>query len=356
MADTFSPLTRAEMRRVIAGQGCASRIPVLLHPWLSPRSFPDEASRSFVQDLLDTYPCDAQIIYWRNIEIYDAPPDDPTYCWIKTPPQAGTTSQALDNQTPLADWAQLDEVLAAFPSASYPNLFPQAPAPDGRYRIAHWWYTLFERHWSLRGMTNALQDYYTNPDEVHRLFAALTGLYKQIIIRAADELGADGIYVTDDLGTQTRTFFSPKIFDTFYAPYYREIVATAHRLGMHFWLHTCGNIELFLPRFIELGIDVIHPIQKYAMDEQNIAARFGGQIAFWTGFDVQHTIPFGTPEDVRSEVRHLLDTYYRPDGRLLFTAGNGITPDTPLASLSALFDEVFTYGTEIVRKAAPPAG
>ena len=346
----FSPLTRAEMRRVVAGQGCASRVPVLLHLWISPKAFADEASVSFVQGLLDTYPCDAQIIPWRNIEIYAAPPDDPTYCWIKTPPPENYETLALDNRSPLADWSQLDEVLAAFPSAASPSLFPQVPPPDGRYRIAHWWYTLFERHWSLRGMSQALLDYYTNPDEVHRLFAALTGLYKGIITRAASELDADAIYVTDDLGTQARTFFSPKIFDTFYAPYYGEIIDTAHRLGMHFWLHTCGNIELFLPRFIEMGVDVIHPIQKYAMDEQKIAARFGGQIAFWTGFDVQHTIPFGTPDEVRREVRHLLDTYYRPDGRLLFTAGNGITGDTPLASLSVLFEEAFTYGTEIVRR------
>jgi uroporphyrinogen decarboxylase len=350
VTELYAPLLRLDMHRVIAGQGSARRIPVLLHPWVYPNSFPVGADRDFVQGLLDSYPCDAQIIPWRNIEIYQAPDEDPSYCWVKRLPEEAILSRAHDAQTPLADWSQLNELLADFPRADSPCLFPHNPTEDGRYRIGHWWYTLFERHWSLRGMTNALTDYYTHPEEVHRLFRALTNLYKGIITRAHEELAADAIYVTDDLGTQTRTFFSGKLFDTFYAPYYRELVDTAHSLGMHFWLHTCGNIEGFLPRFIALGIDVLHPIQKYTMDERKIAASYGGQIAFWAGFDVQQTIPFGTPDEVRAEVRHLYDTFHRPDGRLLFTAGNGITPDTPLASLEALFDEAFTYGAEIVNR------
>jgi uroporphyrinogen decarboxylase len=348
MALCYPPLLAPDLRRVIDGQGTASRIPVLLHPWISAQSFETDTARCFVQDLLDDYSCDAQIIYWKNIEIYQAPQDDPSYCWIKGEAPSQVASQALDAQAPLADWSQLDGFLADFPSPDYPHIFPLNPPPDGRYRLAHWWYTLFERHWSLRGMSNALMDYYTNPVEVHRLYRALTDFYKRMIVRAYEELGADGVYCTDDLGAQTRPFFSLKIFDTFFAPYYRELVETAHRLGMHFWLHTCGNVEQLLSSLIELGVDVLHPVQKYAMDERKIAVVYGGQIAFWVGFDVQQTIPFGTSEDVRREVRHLLDTFYRPDGRLLFTMGNGVTGDTPLASLQALFEEAFSYGTGIV--------
>jgi uroporphyrinogen-III decarboxylase len=113
---------------------------------------------------------------------------------------------------------------------------------------------------------------------------------------------------------------------------------------MHAWLHSCGNIEKLLPRFIEMGLDVIHPIQKYAMDETAVIHAYGGKIAFWAGFDVQRIIPYGTPDEVRREVRHLMDTYARPDGRFLLTAGNGITPDTPLESLCALFEESHAYG------------
>lgn len=93
-----------------------------------------------------------------------------------------------------------------------------------------------------------------------------------------------------------------------------------------------------------MGLDVIHPIQKYAMDEAVVAREFGDRISIWAGFDVQRIIPYGTPDDVRREVRHLMDTYARPDGRFLLTAGNGITPDTPIASLRALYEEAYRYG------------
>jgi len=97
-------------------------------------------------------------------------------------------------------------------------------------------------------------------------------------------------------------------------------------------------------------VDVLHPIQKYTMNEAHIAKTYGDKITIWAGFDVQKTIPFGTPEEVRSEVRFLIDTYLRPDGRFMLTFGNGITPDTPLESLSAVYDEAFGYGAEKVKR------
>ena len=130
-------------------------------------------------------------------------------------------------------------------------------------------------------------------------------------------------------------------------PYYKELIDHAHSLGMHFWLHTCGNVEMFIPEFIEIGLDVIHPIQKYTMDERQIAEKYGDKICIWAGFDVQRTIPFGTPDDVREEVRRMIDTYYRPEGRLIVAAGNAFTTDTPLASFEALMDETVKYGAEI---------
>ena len=76
-------------------------------------------------------------------------------------------------------------------------------------------------------------------------------------------------------------------------------------MGCHFWLHTCGNIELYLPDFIEIGLDVIHPIQKNTMDEKKIAKEYGGKICIWCGIDVQYLFAFGTPKEVREEVRSI---------------------------------------------------
>lgn len=337
------PLTRDDVRSVVEGRGSASRIPVLLHQWTYPQAFGERAAQ--VQAICDSFPQDAQIIAYQPPDIYVGPADDSEYRWVDyDKPAAADARHGLDEQAAIDDWSRLDGIIAHFPNPDYPGLFTSHPAPDGRYRIAHWWYGLFERHWSLRGMTNAMMDFYTNPDEVHRLYRAYTDFFLRFIERAQQELQADAIYWTDDLGTQSDVFFSPEIFDTFYRPYYSELIEKAHSLGMHAWLHTCGNVAKLLPRFIEMKLDVIHPIQKYAMDEVAVAREFGGKIAVWAGFDVQRIIPYGTAEDVRREVRHLMDTYARPDGRFLLTAGNGITPDTPLDSLRALYEEAYRYG------------
>ena len=103
-------------------------------------------------------------------------------------------------------------------------------------------------------------------------------------------------------------------------------------------------------RTLEIGVDVLHPIQKYTMDEREVAQKYGKDLCIWAGFDVQRIIPYGTPEDVRREVRFLLDTYARPEGRLILAAGNNMTPDTPMESLEALLDEALRYGEEVCKR------
>jgi uroporphyrinogen decarboxylase len=345
---------------VIEGRGAGPRVPVLLHFWTHAEEFGER--RPAVQALMDSLPQDVQSIPVRMPAVADAPPEDPRYRWLtdaaagaglegRTGPDGRTLpDHALDAQALIADWSELDAILADFPDPRSPLALPENPAPDGRYRLASWWYCLFERHWSLRGMTNALLDFGTDPAQVHRLYRALTDFYLGLIDRIGTEVHADGVLTSDDIGMQTGPFFSASFFDEFFAPYYRELAERAHAYGMHFWLHACGNIEPFLPRLIGLGIDVIHPIQKYAMDETRIAAGYGGRICVWAGFDVQRIIPFGTAAEVRAEVRHLMDTWHRPEGRFLFTAGNGINGDCPVESLCALYDEAYSYGRVVVEK------
>ncbi len=260
-------------------------------------------------------------------------------------PHAGEV-QGHDGVVAIEDYErQLDGVLANFPDPEYKGMFPDNPPADGRYRLGQWFFFFYERFWSLRGMTNALMDPYVYPDQVHRLFDKMADFYCRVLERAKAECHIDGFFTSDDLGTQASTFFSPDLFDEFFVPYYKRVIDKCHALGIHFWLHSCGNIEAIIPRLIELGVDVLHPIQKYTMDERSIAERFGGQICIWAGFDVQQIIPWGTPEEVREEVRFMIDTYKRPEGRLMLTAGNGINEDCSLESLEALLDEVTRYGT-----------
>lgn len=339
----YRPLKREELINVVEGKGATERVPVIAHFWVHPETFGDQTE--VVMDILGKYPQDAMIIPIKYPMVYNAPQDDPDYRWVNFDDPYAGKEVPLDERIAIKDWDQLEEILASFPDTEYKGMFPDKPEDDGRYRIGHWWFCLFERHWELRGMTNALMDYYTDPDKVHRLFRALTDFYMRMMERAKEELMLDAIFTSDDLGTQNGSFFSPEIFNKFFKPYYKQLIDKAHSLGMHFWLHACGCIEKFLPDFVDLGLDVIHPIQKYTMDEQKIAREYGGDICIWAGFDVQNIIPWGTAEEVRKEVRFMLDTYYRPEGKLIFTAGNGINGDCPMESLEAFYDEAFKYGT-----------
>jgi len=343
-----SPLSRAEVCSVVEGRANTRRVPMFVHFWVHPEEFGER--RQAVLDLLARYPCDMQVGTIHMPALFRG--DDPLYpdyAWLPYAKPDNLSQGGLDAEVALDDWGKLDEVLAHFPNPDFPALLEWMPAPDGRYRLGHWWFWLFERHWLLRGMVNALTDYYVYPEETHRLYRALTDFYCGIVTRCAVETPVDGLWISDDLGTQNNGFFSPAIFREFFKPYYREIFDTCHRHGLQAWMHSCGCIREFIPDLIDAGLDVLHPIQKHTMDERAIAREFGDRLTIFIGLDVQQVIPWGTPDEVRAEVRNLLDTCWQPGkGRCVITAGNGINGDCTLASLEAFLDECLRYGAEIV--------
>ncbi len=253
----------------------------------------------------------------------------------------------LDSQCLIRDWEDEEAVeafYASFPDPDSPALIVGNKQRDGRYLLGRWWDCFFERLWRLRGMENALTDFYLYPEQVHRLFDRLSKFYMRVMERAKEAWDVDGFFVSDDIGTQKAPFFSLDIFREFFKDYYKRLFDKAHELGTHFWLHCCGDIEMFLPDFIEIGLDVIHPIQKNTMDEREIARKYGDKICIFSGIDVQYLMAFGTPEEVEAEVKYLMETYKRPDGRLMMTMGNGSTPDWKLENLDAMYAASLKYG------------
>lgn len=335
-------LTRDEVKQVIEGRGCAVRPPIAFDHWIHSNAFQGKEEQK--KKWLAGYPSDIEYFELNMPNLFTAPEEEPNYRWTGVDMEENT-SAGLDSQVLIDDWeGEAAEIFfETFPSPEYPGLVPKRESTD-KYVLARFWFCYFERLWMLRGMENALTDFYLYPEKVHRLFQKLTDFYLRMMERACEETHVDGFFVSDDLGTQKSTFFSPEIFREFFKPYYKKLFDKAHELGTHFWLHTCGNIQLFLPDFIEIGLDVIHPIQKYTMDEREIAQKYGDQICIFAGFDVQNTLPFGTEEEVRAEVRFMLDTYWRDSGRLIMTMGNNSTPDWKLENLEALYDETIRYG------------
>jgi uroporphyrinogen decarboxylase len=137
---------------------------------------------------------------------------------------------------------------------------------------------------------------------------------------------------------------SPEIFHELIYPYYCLVGDAVRGHRMHFWLHSCGDNTLLLPDIIDAGVDVFHPVQKHTMDETAVMDEFGGRITFLAGIDVQHVLQEADPAGVRKEVRFLIDTFDRADGRMCIGAGNGIVSGTPIENIEAFLDEAIRYG------------
>ena len=245
---------------------------------------------------------------------------------------------------PLADWNQLDEYLATrLPNTSAHGRFDTArallePHRTSRYCVGLVHLALFERLHSLRGMERVFLDLSEHETEVRRLLDALVA-YLLEVIRVWGAMGADAVFVTDDWGSQTALMISPTMWRALFKSYYREVVAEAHKLGMDFILHSCGNVTAIVEDLIEIGVDVLDPIQPGAMDAEEIGRRFGGRIAFAGAVDVQQLLVNGTPAQVRGEIRRIIETLGAPFGNaLLIGPANVLTPDVPLANLRAMFE------------------
>ncbi|HEX2974080.1 MAG TPA: uroporphyrinogen decarboxylase family protein, partial [Tepidisphaeraceae bacterium] len=282
---------------------------MIFHHYAPPKA---QAGREeLARQLLRQYPSDVALLIQSMPSVYDEPWGPKGYSWMRRPaPPPPAHSVGLDAEIAISDWAQLAEILANQPDPDTIKAFPKAEEDpldrNDRYTCIHWWNCLYEKAWKLRGMENLLMDFYINPRPVRQLMEAITDFSCKIIRRAARELNVDGVWVTDDIGTQAGPMFGLNIFREFFKPCYAKLIKAAHDNNMHFWLHSCGNIELFIEDVIEIGLDVLHPIQKYTMDERKIAEKFGGRICFWAGMDVQRILPRGTTDDVRREVRFMI--------------------------------------------------
>jgi uroporphyrinogen decarboxylase len=292
----------------------------------------------------DRFPNDAPLLMINPVDY--AAMDLP---WLA---EAADEKRGHDAGGLLPDWRYLDDFIQRLPDPERPGLFDpireavQRSRAEGRYVIFGWWGLFFERPWGLRGMQNLLMDYYLNPDEVHRLHEALCAQHVALIRRAARELRPDGFWTSDDLGHQTQSMMRREQFKQLLKPYYARVGAACREANMHFWLHSCGNNTDLLDDLIETGVQVFHPVQKHTMDERAVAQAYGDRLAFLAGFDVQHILQEGTTEEVRAEVRHLIDTFDGPDGGMCLAAGNGIVAGTPFENIEAFLDEAVRYGAE----------
>jgi len=206
--------------------------------------------------------------------------------------------------------------------------------PD-KYALGLVWWTMFERYHLLRGMENALTDYMAEPDRFKELQERIFE-YDMAILDHWIDLGLDGVFFSDDWGDDYRLLISPAAWREHWRPYYEKLFGRARAAGIHVWLHSDGNIFEILPDLVEVGLNVLNPIQRMALDVDRLAREFGGKLAFNGGVDVQNTLPFGTPEDVRKEVKYLIDTLGSFNGGYIGGVSHSLLPDVPIENVVAV--------------------
>ena len=150
-----------------------------------------------------------------------------------------------------------------------------------------------------------------------------------------------------DFGTQRGPFAPPATYRSLFKPFHTEVNRWIHEhTSWKTFMHTCGSVEALLEDFIEAGFDILNPVQCSAagMDPPHLKRRYGGRLTFWgAAVDTQQTLPFGTPDEVRAEVRERLGLL-APGGGFVFNAIHNIQPKTPVENVLALFDTVKQCG------------
>lgn len=184
------------------------------------------------------------------------------------------------------------------------------------------------------------------PDYIYEVFRYQTDImlknleiYKQAV---GDRIQAVWISGTD-FGNQRSLMLGKSTFCDLYKPFYKEINDWVHQnTNWKTFFHTCGAVYDLLDDFVEMGVDCINPLQLSAegMDAKKIKETYGDKLVFWGGgVDTQHTLPFGTPEEVRKQVRERIDILSK-DGGYVFNTIHNIVANVPAENLLAMYDEV----------------
>jgi hypothetical protein len=144
-----------------------------------------------------------------------------------------------------------------------------------------------------------------------------------------------------DFGMQSGPFISPKTYRSLFMPFQKALNDWVHQhTQWKTFMHSCGSVAALIPDFIDAGFDILNPIQVSAvgMDAKGLKERFGKQIVFWGGgVDTQHALPFGTPEEVRQQVKERIKIF-APGGGFVFNTIHNLQPCTPTANILALYN------------------
>jgi len=240
------------------------------------------------------------------------------------------------------------------PDPQRPELYMDATQVIDDFKDEYWIVgvtvtTIFETAWALRGLEQLLLDMALEPDIANHILD-IPFHYHLMAAKQLVSKGVDMIWIGDDVGAQNKMLISPDMWRKYLKPRMATFIAEIKQInpGVKVAYHSDGNIYTIIPEIIEIGIDVLNPIQPASMDPYQIKQKFGDRLCFWGSVDEQHTLPFGTPGEVETEIIERLKTIGKGGG-LIISPTHHVQLDTPLENFWAMVQTIKNSPYEAIR-------
>lgn len=208
--------------------------------------------------------------------------------------------------------------------------------------------SIFEFSWYLRGYQNFMTDLLINPRFscalMDKMLEFQIALFEEILRRTGDYV--DVVLCGDDIATQKGPTISLELYRRYIKPRQRKLYdMIKRRTNAKLFYHSCGSVYAFIPDLIDIGIDVLNPLQVSAegMNSKRLKKEFGKEITFWGGIDTQRVLPCGSPGEVEGEVKRRLNDL-APGGGYVLGAVHNIQADVPPENVVALFEAAQKHG------------
>lgn len=297
-----------------------------------------------LENLLEKYPDDIQ--FFAPAEFGSTEHDSNIDSWGVERSYSKNGVGYNVEKIPLEDWSKLDEYLKRVPDPHQKGRFDEAKekmeTSDERYKLGVYWLAMFERLHFVRGMDNVFIDFYTNPTELNRLLDVIED-YLLGTVEEFAKIGLDGVLLGDDWGMQDRLMINPDMWRKWFKPRYKEVFNCIHSFNMETWMHSCGKIDSIIGDLVDIGLDVIHPLQYGCVDWGKVSKEYKGKICFFGGIDVTHTLIHGSTTEIPNHVDTIIKLFGSKSGGLILAPANTIMPETPFENIIALFEAMDRY-------------
>jgi len=213
---------------------------------------------------------------------------------------------------------------------------------------------LFEMIFRLRGMEDAILDLAGAPELSNQLLKRSADFAIELSKKACDRFELDWLWTGDDVGGQRAMIMSPQRWRDMIGPYLKKIFEVGKSKGLWIAYHSCGAIRPIIPDLIDMGLDVLNPIQCNCpgMDPIELKKDFGKHLTFMGGVDTVDLLPNGKVQEVRRESAKLIEGMTTDGGGFILAASHTLPPETPMENIFAMYDMAGVSREEILDRAA----